>query len=211
MDCSLPGCFVLGIFQARILEWVAISSSRDLPDAVIEPASPALQADSLSNGPLGKSPNVEVTAKASLEVKRRFGEMLMCCLSNPILKRWWQIHRVWEVRWSPTLPSRWLACSRHGLARSSTLKWNHIFFITSLHGSMSFLISMGTVIGWMWSEQWWDMTPIPSQGTERINLPEQFEGTVEPQIKLTDYLILELCFFNIVVTGACQSFPCKGS
>ena len=45
----------------------------DLPDAVIEPASPALQADSLSNGPLGKSPNVEVTAKASLEVKRRFG------------------------------------------------------------------------------------------------------------------------------------------
>ena len=28
MDCSLPGCFVLGIFQARILEWVAISSPR---------------------------------------------------------------------------------------------------------------------------------------------------------------------------------------
>ena len=28
MDCSLPGSSVLGIFQARILEWVAISSSR---------------------------------------------------------------------------------------------------------------------------------------------------------------------------------------
>jgi len=25
MDCSLPGYFVLGIFQARILEWVGIS------------------------------------------------------------------------------------------------------------------------------------------------------------------------------------------
>ena len=32
MDCSLPGSsFVHGIFQARILEWVAISSFRDLP------------------------------------------------------------------------------------------------------------------------------------------------------------------------------------
>ena len=28
MDCSLPGFSVLGIFQARILEWVAISFSR---------------------------------------------------------------------------------------------------------------------------------------------------------------------------------------
>ena len=27
-DCSSPGSFVYGIFQARILEWVAISSSR---------------------------------------------------------------------------------------------------------------------------------------------------------------------------------------
>ena len=28
MDCSTPGFFVHGIFQARILEWVVISSSR---------------------------------------------------------------------------------------------------------------------------------------------------------------------------------------
>ena len=28
LDCSLPGSSVHGIFQARILEWVAISSSR---------------------------------------------------------------------------------------------------------------------------------------------------------------------------------------
>ena len=28
MDCSLPGFFVLGTVQARLLEWVAISSSR---------------------------------------------------------------------------------------------------------------------------------------------------------------------------------------
>ena len=32
MDCSLSGSSVHGIFQARILEWVAISFSRDLPE-----------------------------------------------------------------------------------------------------------------------------------------------------------------------------------
>ena len=31
MDCSLPGSSVHGIFQARILEWLAISSSRRSP------------------------------------------------------------------------------------------------------------------------------------------------------------------------------------
>ena len=29
MDCSLPGSFVHGIFQARVLEWVAIAFSED--------------------------------------------------------------------------------------------------------------------------------------------------------------------------------------
>ena len=28
MDCSLPGFSIHGIFQARVLEWIAISSSR---------------------------------------------------------------------------------------------------------------------------------------------------------------------------------------
>lgn len=28
MDCSLPGSSILGMFQARILEWVAIPLSR---------------------------------------------------------------------------------------------------------------------------------------------------------------------------------------
>ena len=49
-DCSLPGSSVLGISQARILEWVAISSSRASSQPGIEPespVSPALQADSL--------------------------------------------------------------------------------------------------------------------------------------------------------------------
>ena len=31
MDCSLPGSSVHGIFQARVLEWVAIAFSKVLP------------------------------------------------------------------------------------------------------------------------------------------------------------------------------------
>ena len=41
MDCSLPGCSVHGILQARILEWLAIPFL-DLPDPGIEPGFPAL-------------------------------------------------------------------------------------------------------------------------------------------------------------------------
>ena len=45
LDCSLPDSSAHGIFQARILEWGAISSSGDLPDPGIEhmsPESPAM-------------------------------------------------------------------------------------------------------------------------------------------------------------------------
>ena len=51
MDGSLPGSSVHGILQARILQWVAIPFSRDLPDLGIEPRFLALQADSLPSEP----------------------------------------------------------------------------------------------------------------------------------------------------------------
>ena len=56
MACSLPGSSVHGIFQARILEWVAIFLPGDLPDLGIKPISPmspALQTDSLPSEPSG--------------------------------------------------------------------------------------------------------------------------------------------------------------
>ena len=37
MDCSPPGSSVPGILQARILEWVAMLFSRDLPDLELNP------------------------------------------------------------------------------------------------------------------------------------------------------------------------------
>ena len=47
MDCSPPGSSVLGILQARILEWAAIPFPGGPPDPGIEPTSPASWADSL--------------------------------------------------------------------------------------------------------------------------------------------------------------------
>ena len=41
-DCSLPGSSVHGIFQARVLEWVAFPSPGNLPDPGVEPRSPTL-------------------------------------------------------------------------------------------------------------------------------------------------------------------------
>ena len=46
MDCSLPGSSVHGVLQARILQWVVIPFSRDLPHPGIESWSPSLQEES---------------------------------------------------------------------------------------------------------------------------------------------------------------------
>ena len=59
MDCRPPGFSGHGILQARILEWVAISFSRDLLDPGIEPESSASQADALPSEPPGK-PNKKI-------------------------------------------------------------------------------------------------------------------------------------------------------
>ena len=40
IGCSPPGSSLHGILQARILEWVAISFSRDFPDPGIKHGSP---------------------------------------------------------------------------------------------------------------------------------------------------------------------------
>ena len=42
MGCTLSGSSVHEILQARILEWVTISFSRDLPGSEVKPASPTL-------------------------------------------------------------------------------------------------------------------------------------------------------------------------
>ena len=67
VDCSSPGSSVHGILQARILEWVVVPFSRDLPNSETEPRSPALQADSLLPEPPGKPKNSPVGSLSLLQ------------------------------------------------------------------------------------------------------------------------------------------------
>ena len=53
MDCSRPGSSVHGILQARILEWIAIPSSRGSSQSRIKPGFPAMKTDSLPSEPPG--------------------------------------------------------------------------------------------------------------------------------------------------------------
>ena len=60
MNCRPPGSFVHGIFQARILEWVAISFLRDLLDPEIKPMYPTLAGRFFTIEPPGKPIEVEL-------------------------------------------------------------------------------------------------------------------------------------------------------
>ena len=57
MDYSLPGSSVLGISQARVLEWLSFPFPGDLPDPGMEPTFPALA---------GEFFNTEATSEALL-------------------------------------------------------------------------------------------------------------------------------------------------
>ena len=65
--CNSMYCTVHGILQARILEWVAMPFSRDLPNAGIEPTSPALQMDSSPSEPPRKPKNTGVGSLSLLQ------------------------------------------------------------------------------------------------------------------------------------------------
>ena len=73
VDYSLLGSSVHGIFQARILEWVAISSSRGLPDPHWT-CSSALAGRFFTTEPPGKT-----TMIPYLRVKVQILSFLTCC------------------------------------------------------------------------------------------------------------------------------------
>ena len=69
VDGNPPGSSVHGILQARILEWVSMPSSRDLPNPGTEPGSPTLQADSLLSEPPTK-PVISIVSTIQISVLR---------------------------------------------------------------------------------------------------------------------------------------------
>ena len=85
LDCSPPGSCVHGVLQARILEWVAMPSSRGSS----QPRSPALQADSLSPEPPGKLKNTEVGSLLLLQ-----GNFLTQELNRGLLHCRWILYQL---------------------------------------------------------------------------------------------------------------------
>ena len=67
MDSSPPGSSVHRILQARILEWVAMPSSREPSNPGIKPRSLALQVDSLLSELPGKPKNTGVGSLSLLQ------------------------------------------------------------------------------------------------------------------------------------------------
>ena len=67
MDYTVPG-----IFQARILEWVAFPFPKGSFQPRDQPRSPALQADSLPAEPPGKPKDQERLTQISLHSPRRW-------------------------------------------------------------------------------------------------------------------------------------------
>ena len=102
MYCSSLGSPVHRIFQARILDWVAIPFSRGLPEPGIEPGFPVLQADSLPSEPPG---NVHGTIIFTLMVESK--EELRSLLL-----------RVKKGEWKSYLKTQYLKNEYHGV-------WSH--------------------------------------------------------------------------------------
>ena len=83
MDYSLPGSSVHGILQARVLEWVAIPSSRRSSQPGTEPGSPALQADFFPSEPPGKPIKRELKLKPKkLKIPPKYSSLSSHLCSN---------------------------------------------------------------------------------------------------------------------------------
>ena len=130
MDCSLPGSSVRGILQARTLEWVALSSSKQKLLYVFCPAAAAksLQSCPTLCDPIGGSPSGS-TVPGILQAKTRVGcHFLLQCM---------KVKSEREVAQScPTLSDP-MDCSPpgssiHGIFQSRVLEWDAIAFSGTL-------------------------------------------------------------------------------
>ena len=132
MDCSLLGSSVHGIFQARVLEWVAISSSGDLPDLEIKPRSPAFQADALPSKLPGKPSCLGLSCSIDLQVG---------------LPTWCGYPLTWMCSFFSEVKSESVSCSV--LSDSAATPWT---VACQAPQSMGFL-------GLPWWLRWWRICP----------------------------------------------------
>ena len=93
--CDPMDYIVHGILQARILEWVAFPSSRDLPNPEIKPRSPTLQTDSLPAEPQGKPKNTGVGSLSLLQwILLTLNWTGVSCIVGELFTNW-AIREVW--------------------------------------------------------------------------------------------------------------------
>ena len=78
----MPGSSVHGILQARILEWVAISSPGDPPNRGIEPGTPTLQADFLPSE-LQYTANISAIADCFLQTSSELSLKIWVSVAVP--------------------------------------------------------------------------------------------------------------------------------
>ena len=109
MYCSLPGSSVHGIFQARVLEWVAVSFffSRGSSHPGIKPGSPALHADTLPSEPPGKPcfyrKRQNIVKSMDFGVRKKSTHSLLChcnCVTLNISLKIFQHSISRSVKWA---------------------------------------------------------------------------------------------------------------
>ena len=107
MDCTLPDSPIYGIFQVRILEWVAIPFSSWVPNPGIKLGPPALQADSLPTE-LSGNPSTWVQSQKQQNDLGSLPRQIIQHHSNLRLCPNHQCWRSWSwmVLWRPKRPSR---------------------------------------------------------------------------------------------------------
>ena len=72
IDCGPPSSSVHGISRQEYWSGLPLPPVGDLPDAGIEPGSPALQEDSLPSDPQGKSRLKHITMESSSHISQRY-------------------------------------------------------------------------------------------------------------------------------------------
>ena len=154
MDCSPPGFSVHGILRSRILEWVTISFSRDLPDPGTKPVS--LESPALA----GRF----FTASATWEARYQLGEWVngfrdsysgegngnplqYSCLENPMDRRAW-----------------WAAV--HGVAKSRT-RLSNFTFTFHFHALKKEMATHSSVLAWRIPGTG-EPGGLPSMGSHRV-------------------------------------------
>ena len=104
MDCSLPGSFVHGIFQARILEWkkktkeywsgLLCPPPEDVPDPGIEPAP--LMSPALAGGFFTTSSTWEAHCSFIMVSNQEVWALQLCF---PFPELFWLFRISWEFTW----------------------------------------------------------------------------------------------------------------